>query len=100
MSELALVSDGCFALTGAVNKDTVPELVDSGWASLASQSVGSLVVDLSDVRQADSSALAMLISWVRRARQDGKVLTFDHIPEELMALARVCGMDELLPLAE
>lgn len=100
MSELDLVSDGCFALTGTINKDTVPELVDSGWASLASQSTGSLVVGLSEVRQADSSALAMLLSWVRRARQDGKTLTFDQIPEELMALARVCSMDELLPLAE
>ena len=100
MSELAPVSEGCFALIGTVNKDTVPELVNNGWAALASQSVNTLVVDLSEVKQADSSALAMLLSWGRRSRQGGKELTFEQIPEELMALARVCGMDELLPLAE
>ncbi|MTI14849.1 STAS domain-containing protein [Sansalvadorimonas verongulae] len=98
MGELTPMSPGRFALTGVVNKDSVPKLVDSSWAALAKDPARDLVVDLSGVDHADSSALAMLLSWVRRARQSEKELAFAQIPDDLMALARVCGMDELLPL--
>ena len=100
MSELTLITPGCFVLSGAVNKDSVPHLVESGWKTLTEDAGDNWVVDLSGVGQADSSALAMLLSWVRSARQEEKAIVFAHIPDELMALARVCGMDELLPLSE
>ncbi|WP_281646657.1 STAS domain-containing protein [Parendozoicomonas sp. Alg238-R29] len=100
MSELSVVSPGRFSLIGEINKESVPGLVDRGWAALADHDGKDLLVDLSGVNHADSAALAMLLSWVRRSRNDGKDLSYYQFPEDLMALARVCGVDTLLPLAE
>ncbi|MCL2589402.1 MAG: STAS domain-containing protein [Betaproteobacteria bacterium] len=60
---------------------------------------GDLVFDLGSVTRVDSSALALLLAWLRRAKARGSAVELRALPEPLLALARLYGIDTLLPLA-
>jgi phospholipid transport system transporter-binding protein len=63
---------------------------------VAALSAGETVFDLGGVRAADSSALALMLAWQRRAQQGGRTLTFVNVPANVDALARVCGVEGIL----
>lgn len=58
---------------------------------------GARVVDLSGAGELDSSALALLLAWRRKARSASGDLAFDHLPQGLTSIARLYGVSELLP---
>jgi len=60
---------------------------------------GVRVVDLSEVTELDSSLLAALLTWLRDARAKQVDLAFMNLPEALRTIARLYGVDGLLPLA-
>ncbi|MEO6749225.1 MAG: STAS domain-containing protein [Casimicrobiaceae bacterium] len=65
----------------------------------ASRSMGlptTGVVDMSGLMHADSSALAVFLALSRRATAEDRPLSLAALPEALLALARVYGIDELL----
>jgi phospholipid transport system transporter-binding protein len=66
-------------------------------ASQASPLPGSGVVSLRGVAVVDSSAVAVLLAWRRRAIEEGKSLRFADVPESLAALAQLYGVEQLLP---
>ena len=57
-----------------------------------------LVVDLGKVEAVDSAAVSLLLSWLRRAQRTQITLSFSNVPENLLSLARLYGVAELLPL--
>ena len=59
---------------------------------------GVRVVDLSEVTQLDSSLLAGLLAWRRHARAKEAELAFASLPDGLRTIARLYGVDGLLPL--
>lgn len=60
---------------------------------------GARVVDLAGAEDLDSSALALLLAWLRQAREAKRELVFDHLPQGLTSIARLYGVSELLPAA-
>jgi phospholipid transport system transporter-binding protein len=81
-------------LVGELTFDTVPDRWEES-GSLFDDSA-AVVVDLAGVTRADSAGLALLVGLVRRAKQSGKSLTFRNIPDKLLAIARVTGVETLL----
>jgi len=57
-----------------------------------------LEIDLTDVSCSDSAGLALLIDWMRSAKQKNKHIVFHNIPAQMLAMAHASGLDELLPL--
>ena len=57
---------------------------------------GETVFDLGGVKAADSSALALMLAWQRRAQAQGRSLTFTNVPANVDALAKLYGVDTLL----
>jgi phospholipid transport system transporter-binding protein len=55
-------------------------------------------IDLKDVTRSDSAGVALLIAWMRLAKQNNKVIIFHNIPEQMMAIASSSGLDEQLPI--
>ena len=53
-------------------------------------------VDLAGVVAVDSSAVAVLLGLKRRASDEGRTLTFTHIPAALALLADLYGVEEML----
>lgn len=73
-------------------------------AQLKTAGVGLLTdgvgrIDLSGVTEADSSAVALLLAWVRAAQEQGRPVTIINPPESIRSLAALYGVAELLPLA-
>lgn len=57
-----------------------------------------LQFDLAEVERADSAGVAVLVEWVRRARQAGIAIHYARLPEPLSAIIRVSGVEDLLPI--
>jgi phospholipid transport system transporter-binding protein len=58
-----------------------------------------LTVDGSALKQFDSSALAVLLECQRMARAQGRAFAVQSMPERLVELARLYGVDGLLQSA-
>lgn len=82
-------------ISGELTFATVNNLLTEVKSLVASQS--SLDVDLSDVTRSDSAGLALLVHWMRAAKQAKKSLVFHQIPAQMVAIASASGLDELLP---
>jgi phospholipid transport system transporter-binding protein len=81
-------------LQGQLNMETVPAWFATGLKRLA---VEDLLVDFSRVESVDSAAVAMLLGWERAAQRGKHVLQVASLPEDLLSLARLYGVDKLLP---
>jgi len=90
--------EGRYRLRGELSFANAAALERTGRV-MFDDAAGQLVVDLAAVTRADSAGLALLIEWLREARAAGKRITFSHIPEQMLAIARVSSLEQLLPLA-
>ncbi|MCK5640463.1 MAG: STAS domain-containing protein [Gammaproteobacteria bacterium] len=99
MSEASFesVNDGCYRLSGRVTFASVPALWCESKAMFSSPA-DSLKVDLKGVVHADSAGLALLIEWLRSARQVEKSISFEYVPEQLYSIAQVSKLGSILPL--
>ncbi|HEX6691022.1 MAG TPA: STAS domain-containing protein [Burkholderiales bacterium] len=88
---------GRLLLSGPVTLGNVAELLEAGRRELAADGVAT--VDLAGVTDLDSSALALLLAWLRDARAAGRSLAFVNLPEGLRTIARLYGVEDLLPAA-
>jgi phospholipid transport system transporter-binding protein len=89
---------GVHKVIGELTFETVPSLInqypeieDDGLKST------SLTVDLSGVVKADSAGLALLVEWVRKSNQKKSNLSFINVPSQIVAMAELCDLDEVLP---
>ena len=57
------------------------------------------LLDLAAVREIDSSALSVILAWLRTARERGVALRIVNPPASLISLATLYGVCELLPIA-
>jgi phospholipid transport system transporter-binding protein len=81
-------------LQGHLNMDTVPAWFATGLQRLAGE---DLLVDFSRVESVDSAAVSMLLGWERAAQHGERELRVTGLPESLLSLARLYGVDKLLP---
>lgn len=83
-------------VSGAMTIPGATELLAEGSAALAN---AETLFDLGAVTEVDSSAIAVIFGWLRAARQQGKTLAITQPPQELLSLAEVYGVTELLPIS-
>ena len=81
-------------VSGPVTLANVAGLLEEGRRHLA-EGVNS--VDLGEVTEMDSAALALCLAWLRDAKARGAALTFSNLPESLQTIARLYGVEKLLP---
>jgi phospholipid transport system transporter-binding protein len=81
-------------VNGVLHFTTVTALLRSGSEAIASGHAA--VIDLSGVKDSDSSGLALLIEWLSIARAEHKSLRYENIPAQLHQLARLSDVEELL----
>ena len=91
------IDNGNFILSGVINFDNVSNISYLGWQSISSSSSSSTcIIDCSQVRDVDSSALALIADWMRQAKAIKIDLKFTNIPESLKKLSQICGVEKLL----
>jgi phospholipid transport system transporter-binding protein len=93
-AQLADRGEGRCVLSGALTLETAPWL----WQQLQTGSLldGARTAELSDVTDADSAGLALLVTWRASCQAAGADLRFENVPERLMALARLTDAQSLL----
>jgi phospholipid transport system transporter-binding protein len=83
-------------LSGPVTLADVAGLLEEGRRHLEE---GVSTVDLSEVTDMDSGLLALLLAWLRDAKTRQRELVFTNLPEALRTIARLYGVDSLLPVS-
>ncbi|CAH9019576.1 lipid asymmetry maintenance protein MlaB [Candidatus Nitrosacidococcus sp. I8] len=86
-----------FKIMGVLTFDTVISAGEEGIDLF--ESVSDIQVDLQEVTHTDSAGLALLISWVRYARLQNKSLQFLNASEQILALAKVSNLDQIIPFS-
>jgi len=88
------VQEGVLTLKGQIDFDNVVNALKKSVDLL--QSLPDMTIDLQNLTQSDSSGLALLLAWMRTARQQKKKIVFLNMPPFLTDLAMVSGLSELL----
>ena len=81
-------------VSGALTLANVAAALELGNAVIGE---GVRSVDLGEVGELDSSALALLLAWLREAKRRERDLVFTNLPQGLTTIARLYGVAELLP---
>ena len=55
-------------------------------------------IDFIDVGNCNSAGLALMIAWLRQAKQLKKSIDFVNVPQSLQEVANVCGVGGILEL--
>jgi phospholipid transport system transporter-binding protein len=83
-------------VSGPVTLANAARLLEEGRQHLAE---GARTVDLGEVTELDSSLLALMLAWLRDARANKRELAFANLPQSLQTIARLYGVEELVPVA-
>jgi phospholipid transport system transporter-binding protein len=81
-------------VVGVMHFTTVTALLRAGTEAI--ENGRAAVIDLSGVKDSDSSGLALLIEWLSVARAGRRSLRYENIPAQLHQLARLSDVEELL----
>ncbi len=88
-------------LEGALSFETLPGVLEESARYTARTDLPDrLTIDFSGVTGVDSSAVALLLEWRRQAARLAKRLEFVNLPANLVALAGLYGVDDLIEGAE
>jgi len=99
MAQLERQSAGNFCIKGQLSFDSVADLWLENKQALFEQSAKHLEIDFSLLSRSDSSGLALLLEWYREETQKGKTITFLNLPDQMLHMVEICGLDEFLPSA-
>jgi phospholipid transport system transporter-binding protein len=84
-------------LEGPLSFESLPRvLAESDAFEARSDLPDRLTIDFSGITAVDSSAVALLLEWRRRALAKGKQLAFVNLPANLLALAELYGVTDLI----
>jgi phospholipid transport system transporter-binding protein len=86
-----------------VEGDLTFAAIDKKTLSASFQSIrGSdkICIDMSGVGTTDSAGLALMIEWIRHAKEHNTRLIFKHIPDQLVTLAKLSGFEDKIHLSE
>ena len=86
-----LHADGGLAVAGRLTFDTVPEVLrqTADWIARASDAI---TVDLAEVERVDSAGVALMIEWMRLARERGRSVSFARLSDQVREVIRVYGL--------
>ncbi|MBK7768325.1 MAG: STAS domain-containing protein [Sulfuritalea sp.] len=88
------VAGDCAEVSGPMTLSAATALLAEGEAAIAS---AATAFDLAAVTDLDSSCLAVVFGWMRAAKAAGKSLRLMNPPSNLLSLAAVYDVAELLP---
>lgn len=85
-----------YLVEGAVTLDTVAGLLAEGIRSFEGERP---LVDFSAAEAADSSALSLMLEWVRQLKRQGRDIAFANLGADLTSLTHLYGIADLIPIA-
>ncbi|MCI8209032.1 anti-anti-sigma factor [Pseudomonas sp. S25] len=95
-SVVRLVAPGELQLIGTLDYLTGPALRKQGAALIKSSELPTVVLDCAGVEKSSSVGLALLLAFMRDARDAGKDVSIRSMPEDMRKIAQVSELTELL----
>ena len=98
-TRLEACDDGNFIVHGDLDWHSIINLWEDSDKLFAAKTPGDtpLQISLAQVNRCDSSGVALLVDWLRQARDHERELKFVNIPAQMQAIIRVTDLEELLP---
>ncbi|WP_126322126.1 STAS domain-containing protein [Candidatus Rickettsiella viridis] len=96
-SNLFQKRDGAYCLSGELSFDTVPRIWQQSQEALKDKAQ-SVVFDLAEVTQSDSSGVALLIAWTRSFHRQSRTIHFLHLPKQMLAIIQLAGLKNIVPI--
>ena len=93
-ARLESLGAGRFRVSGVLDASTAREVLEESEARF--EQFAGLDIDLGGVGESDSAGLALLIEWLRLARQWQKEIRFENVPAQIEALARISEVEDLI----
>jgi len=97
-AKLESLGAGRFRVSGVLDASTAREVLEQSESRF--EQFKELDVDLGGVGESDSAGLALLIEWLRLARQGAKTIRFANVPAQIEALARISEVEDLIAGSE
>ena len=97
-ARLESLGAGRFRVSGVLDASTARDVLEQSEARF--EQFKDLDVDLGGVGESDSAGLALLIEWLRLARQSQKAIRFANVPAQIEALARISEVEDLIAGSE
>ena len=91
--QIRQVASDHFALVGPLTFDSVPLLWREGLPMAGGQR--RVILDLAGITRTDSAGLALMIEWMRVARDQNSSIRFRNVPLQLRAIASATGVEHL-----
>jgi len=82
---------GLYTIQGDLTFSTIDKKIVNSFAFLKPDS--TVTIDLSQVVTTDSAGLALIIEWIKYARNNRVKIKFNNIPQQLLKLATLCGLE-------
>jgi phospholipid transport system transporter-binding protein len=86
--------DSRFRVSGDMTFATTRKLLADSKALF--ETTKNVNLNLADVDHADSAGLALLLEWIAVAKQMGGEISIEGMPESLLAIAKMCQMEDTL----
>jgi phospholipid transport system transporter-binding protein len=96
LASLSRRDDGTYVLRGELGFNTVSPLLKHSDEMF--EDGNPITVDLDGITRADSAGLSLLIEWWRQARSQGLEIRYINLPQQMLAMAHLAGVDALLPI--
>ena len=93
-SEMIVQSGNGFRIESPVTMATVPQLIAESDALF---NHGEVTIDFGGVTEVDSSAVSLILNWLRDGKEHERHFRFTNLPENLKSLAAVYGVLDLIP---
>lgn len=92
-ADIEPLGEGRYLVTGVLDATTVGPVLKR--SALLFADSPTLHIDMAGVTESDSSGLALLIEWLRLAKQKRQQISFHNMPHQVDALARISEVEEL-----
>lgn len=93
-ANLEALGEGRFRLSGILDAATAPAVLEESQERFADAQ--RIEVDLAGVTESDSAGLALVLEWLRMARQHDQKINLVNLPAQINALARISEVEDLL----
>ena len=93
-AQLADLGGGRFAVRSELTFKSATDILSQSKQLFAD--CERISVDMHDVREADSAGLALLLEWVSWARHLDRKITFENIPQQILAIAQISEVTGLI----
>jgi phospholipid transport system transporter-binding protein len=94
--DLVELTPGHFEVRGPLTFATARRARERGLAALGASSAPAIEVDCSGITASDSAGMTVLLDWLAFAKRARRSLKFGSLPAQVLAIAHISDVQELL----